>query len=735
MRHSWFLPAFLITCTLGAGSPWEELLQRRRDGNARTARWALCLRPEDSSPAARAGDPVFQKLLTGGDFILEPLGAAAAQDLWNRRGWGAGPHWLLLTPGGEEAGCGAGMPRGEEVLDAIHARGGQPRWEAREEFLREHPDQGEALMESLNQAFQLLRVRVADLDRAGKVQVPVWREGPQGRGAPAPSRIRLAGPQGEAMADELYGEVAGLLERILALPDWELEAGSLASHLARWDVGQSSRMRRLCAQAARSLEQALRQEPYDPELAAFWVEAADAAGQPLDHLEGLCVPVPGDVWPEAAMVSRFLDPSLRRRDWSGALKILSGLVPQGPPEPVTPRGWEDYCRLQGALNALRALALAGQGSRDLAGQALGEARHWAGRNGLREATVLGGAHLMGSAEDAMAWRRLLAQALDRGGDPPPMPTSEPPLRLVVGGMPRWILEWAALRQAPELAPWSPSELRWEAADRLAHENQGARHGWAPGPRWALYRGEELRATGTACPGPRGLAALLENQGPPMLQRLQRLLEAQPDHLAARRERFDLLLRRMPDPRLEPVLAQDAARALVALEFEPSAPWLPDPGLWAQAAQQALPALEQTIRSWPNRAYLWRAWLSWAQFHPRKPSVLALAQATAFWSPGGDWRAWLPYEVQRAVAAELRRQGSYLAMREWFRSIWDHLDHRPLAALRQHERPWVLERRREEETAVFNPLRDALMALGCKDELNELERMFAEMMGRTPPRRP
>ncbi len=638
-------------------------------------------------------------------------------------------------PGGEEAGDGAGLPKGEEVLDAIHARGGKPRWEAREEFLREHPDQGEALLESLAQAFQLLRGRVRDLDRSGRIQIPAWHAGPEDRGAQVPARISLAGPQGEAMADDLYGEVADTFEKIIALPDWEWEAVAVASHLAHWDVGQSGRMRKLCAQAARSLEQALRQDPYDLDLATFWVEMTDAAGLPLEHLDGLCLPVPGDPWPEAGMVSRLVAPSLRRRDWNGALKVLAELAPQGPPEPVTPRGWEDYCRLQGTFHGLRALALAGQGSRDLAAHALGESRHWAGRNGVREAAVFGGSQLMGSAEAAIAWRRLIAQAMDRGGDAPPMPPVEPPLRLVVGGMPSWILEWSALRQAPELAPWSPSELRWEVADRQAHEQQSARRGWGPGPRWALYRGEELRATGTTCPNSGSLAALLDSQGPAMLQRLQRVVEAEPHHLAARRERFDLLLRRMPDPRLEPILAQDAARALVTLEFAPSASWKPDPELWADAAQQALPRLEQAIRSWPNRTYLWRAWFSWARFHPRHPSVLALAQGTVFWSPRGDWRGWLPYEVHRAVAAELRAQGNYPAMREWFRSVWEHLDHRPLTSLPNHERAWVMERRREEETAVFRPLREALQVLGCNDERQELERVFGEMTGRAPSRRP
>jgi tetratricopeptide (TPR) repeat protein len=735
MRVLSALSALLLASSLIAGSPWEDLLQRRRSGDPQGGRWLLCVRPGDFSNIAAFNDPVFQRLLTAGDFALESLAAPVAQDLWHRKGWGGEAHWLLVSPSGEEAAQGSGHPLGEEVLDRIHTAGGKPRFEAREEFLRQHPDQGEAQLEQLGQAFQVLRVRLQALDRAGKVRVPAWHPEPGARTPYTPTRISLApGSQGEAMADELYAEAADAFEKLISLPGWEQEAGAAASYLSYWDVGQSPRMRRLCAQAARDLEQQLRQDPYNADLANFWVEVSDAAGTPLDDLSGLAVPVPGEPWPDPEMVGRFVEPSIRRRDWNGALKLLSELSPQAPPEPVTSFGWEAYCRLQGTIQAQRALALAGLGSWDLAGSALAEARRWGGSNEVREVLLTRGSLFTGPGGDPQAWRQLLSQALGKDGEPPAMPPARPPLRLVVGGMPPWIVAWSGLRTAPELASWSPAELRWEVADARAHEQRRARHGWGPGPRWALYQGEDLLASGASCPASQALAGILEAAGTPMLQRLDRIVQAQPGHLAARRDRYDLLLRRMPDRRLEPTLAEDAARILTTLEFEPGAPWKPDRDLWAAAAQQALPQLEQAIRTWPNRTYLWSAWISWARFHPAQPSVLALAQGTAFWSPRGDWRAWLPYDVQRAVAAELRRQGQFSAMRDWFRGIWERLDHRPLASLHRGEREWVLKRRREEETAVFQPLRDALAALGQNEELAELERVFGEMMGRVPNRR-
>jgi hypothetical protein len=731
MRSFSILPAIFLSCTLAAASPWADFVQRRSP-DPRSGKWLVCMRQGDFSSLEAYKDATFQKLLTAGDCGLENLPPAAAQDLWAQKGWGREAHWLLLSPSGEEAAYGTGRPKGEEILDGIHSTGAKPRWEAREQFLREHPDQGEARLEAVGQAFQVLRVRLLALDKEGKVRVPAWHGEPGAKPGLTNARISLApGRLGEDQADELYAGVAEALEHLLGLPRWERQSGAVAAFLGAYEVGQSTRMRKLCAQAARGLEQALREEPYDQDLANLWMETMDAAGQPLGNLAGMCTPVPGDPWPDPGMLGRLLEPSFRRRDWNGALKLLADLVPQGPPEPMSATGWDNHCRLQCALQAQRAIALAGLGSWDLASSALAEARHWGGSSGVRETLLTRGSLFTGPGGDANAWRLLITQALGREGEPPPMPALEPPLRLVIGGMPKWILNWTALRGAPELAAWSPAELHWEAADREAHEKARARYGWAPGPRWALYRGEQLRASGAQCPEPRGLAAALEGEGLTLLQRLQALLSAQPDHLAARRERFDLLMKRMPDRRLEPLLAQDAAKALMPLAFNPQSGWKPDPALWADAAQQALPALELAIRTWPNRTYLWRAWISWARFHPTRPSVLSLAQSTAFWSPKGEWRSWLPYEVQRAVAAELKRQGNYTAMRDWFRAVWDTLDQRPLRAIYKGEQSWIMERRREEETAVFQPLRDALAALECTQEQAELERAFGEMMGRQP----
>jgi hypothetical protein len=186
---------------------------------------------------------------------------------------------------------------------------------------------------------------------------------------------------------------------------------------------------------------------------------------------------------------------------------------------------------------------------------------------------------------------------------------------------------------------------------------------------------------------------------------------------------------MPDPRLEPLLVEDAVRARLPLPFAPEDLWKPDPALWGAGAQAVLPDLEAQLRNWPTDAGLWQAWISWARFHPARPSLLDLARNLAYWNPEGDWRTTLPAVAQQAVAAELRRQGRFLEMRDWFQAAWDQLDHRPLKELRPWERALAANRHAEEEATIFKPLRAALRALGQNEQLLELERTFGAMMGK------
>ena len=701
--------------------PWEDFVQAHRKVATARGRWTLCVKANVLVPGELLNDREYQKLATGGDWGVEVLGAAQAQDLQSSQG----AQWALLAPSGDVAGTGPGRPQGAALLDAIHASGSRPRFEVREAFLKDHPGQGEARLEELGQELRLLRARVAGLDAQGKVRVPAWH--PEAGTPAGEDRITLAGAEGDAKADELYQGVQEALLSLTQVPAWTREAQWVASRLALFGLGQSTSMKRLFGSLLPALEEEAAADPEDPGLIQLWVEVLDGATMSPEALSGRFLPVPGSVWPNAQILPSLLEPFRRRQDWEGELKLLSDLAPQAPPEPVTQRGWDEYCELQATLLASTTSALASRGSWEQARASLDEALKWGGGRSVQAALLRRGTLAPGA--DTAAWRGLFTQLAQRNTARPPAPPLPPPLRLTLMGRPAWLMAWAALRDAPDLASWSPAELRWEIANTEAHTKARARYGWSAHPRWVLTQGDDLLATGEIRPEAKGLAAILAGHGMPMLDRMALALAQNPGHLGLRRARFDLLLRRMPDPRLEPLLAEDATRARLVLPFTPKEDWKPDEALWGGAAQAVLPELENQLRSWPADAELWRTWIAWSRFHPGRPFLLDLARSLPFWNPAGDWRTLLPYDVQRAVAAELSRQGNFQIMRDWFQASWDLMDHRPLKDLRPWERQYYTDLRREEDTAVFRPLRDALKALGMNEQLLDLERTFGAMMGR------
>jgi len=53
-------------------------------------------------------------------------------------------------------------------------------------------------------------------------------------------------------------------------------------------------------------------------------------------------------------------------------------------------------------------------------------------------------------------------------------------------------------------------------------------------------------------------------------------------------------------------------------------------MWQWSSQQVLPNLETLLHAWPSQIGLWQAWLSWARFHPARPSVVAFEHRLPTW---------------------------------------------------------------------------------------------------------
>ncbi len=310
--------------------------------------------------------------------------------------------------------------------------------------------------------------------------------------------------------------------------------------------------------------------------------------------------------------------------------------------------------------------------------------------------------------------------------PQPPPPAFEPLRLVRFGKADWAGRWEALRFSVPLVPWGPEELRWESAAETT-VLQRERLGWSEEPRWALFQGETMLASELACPSAQALAERLAMGGLTQLQRLDERLSRDPGNLDVRRERFSLQLSRMPQPVLEWNLAEDARLAWIPLPFRQEKAWHPDPDLWANAALKVLPELEEAIRHWPSQPAFWKAWVSWAAFHPRHPSVLNMAQQVELWGSKTRWIVGLPREVHEAVAEALRSQADFEAMRQWFQEARTGLGQFP-QNLRDRE-AWM-----EAAQPIFGFLREALVKLHRDANVVALDREWQVFTRLTAPMR-
>jgi hypothetical protein len=705
---------FLSAQALLAG-PWADFLQANRGRNRGS--WILALPSSALNTGALIRDPDYLELTSGPDWGVSVLGGAEARDLEAS----LGATWALLAPGGEVAGTGNGRPTGAGLLDAIHAHGGRARFELRAAFLQDHPRQGEARLEELTHQARLLRLKLVSLDSQGLVRVGAWH--PQA-GQPPEDRIALQGPEGAERAEELYRNLGEALQALAQVPEWTRGAEEVLARIAPFSLGQSATLRHLAAGLVPDLERAAASDPDGEAVVHFLLDMMDTADDLPTSFGGIFQGAPGEVLPAPPTLGLLLEPYWRRQRWEEALRILEDLVPPAPPEPLDRRGWDAWLQLKAGADACRAATYASMGSWDEARGALAEAVA-CGHSGAVQSALLGRG-IAAATRDPVAWHRLQQQASGAYPHAPPMPVPPGPLTLTLLGRPPWLLDWARLRDAPELAAWAPSVLHWDIATSGAHRSARERFGWCPEPRWALFRDGEVLATGTECPASGALAGVLAAHGTSRLERLADALARNPNSAHLRRHRFQALLRRMPDARLEPLLAEDAAQAFLPLPFGPGDAFHPDPALWSALAPEVLGTLEERLRSWPSDAGLWEAWLSWARFDPARPSALVLAQSLPHWAPRGDWRLAMPFALHRAVAAEMRRAGDYRAMRDWFQEMWEALDRIPLKDVRPWEKDWVQERRGEEETAIVQPLREALRVLGMTDQLAEVDRTWAAM---------
>lgn len=722
------------TVLLGQGKDWPELVASWRRSNHAPA--TLLVPKERLTPAFSRSDESLLLMTSIGDLAVQSLEGAMLAGLSESRGWKPGSHWFLLGKDGTLLDEGTDLPKGDYLQGRLAAAGIASTWEALEQFIRLQPENGPALQKRLSIALRLARRRLLNLREQGKVGAPKFV---MEFGFPVVEPAKLID---QTLPDAWCGEVEDTLKLLNQLPDpWRM--GDKMTFQVWLDFygratslgvrGELARLRDAILEAwkqtpdsGRDWKQTQEDEGLSTGLGGFWM-SCDLASRRDDGLPELplLTPAPGRFWPGLPLLMTLPWSSSESGNARGILAFLDRLPADRDMPTLWYDAWPEWLRFRSFVSFRRATALGNLGRWQEAALALQECRRLSGKQWTETAASLSSLFRKGEPPDPpgkaeapvpMRPPEVFLEVL-RWPNLEELPPPQPPLpfRFLVWGQPDWAKHWDVLRASAALAPWDTAELRRDAPTDSDSTRLALAGFQASG--WAVFQGDSTIVTrGDSAPDPAKLALQLRSAAPARIQVLDHFIAQHPEHLDARRDRFALVRSRMPQPALESRLFEDAARIQGSLEFGPDAPWISDLEGWRNQARKVVPELESRLRRWPDHAGLWRAWVSWSAFLEKPPSVVAFAGRLPVFGPREDWTAQLPSQVHRAVAKECRQSRKFELMADWFEGAWRNL----VARMRWADSPEM----GDQEKAIHDGYREALTALGRKEERQELDRAWA-----------
>ena len=661
------------------------------------------------------------------------------EQAWGLRlGWEPGPHWLLLSPTGEPLLSGTSQPDPAKWLDAMRGTGWRPRFELRDAFLREHPDNGNAWGEALYEAARYASHRAVVEHR---LNAPDPAKDP---GLNLDDIDNRPTPPDQDQAQ--WGPAVLALRGLMGVEGWT-EQPHLLLPLISLRVGgvkNSQIMREPLRRLRQGLETALRRRPKNILLWSAWEACWDLSPEVdpralVQSLDG----APREPWPPLSSSGPLGEAFVSNQDWVGLESLASRAFDDAMNRDLLPYQGKDYpYQVVANWGFWRLLALEKQGRTTEARELVKAFRSTLGSRWPEYASGgLGPSLAFYLGKEGPLVQSLKDAKHEKAPPDPPKPVFPPPLRLALMGHPVWEREWNRYASLAAFDSWEPGEeLGWQALKPQEEKALCAHLGWGPQPRWMLLRGEEVLASGGTLPTPTYLADRVRAEGEPYLDQLGAFIRQHPDQLEAREARMGALRSRMPNERLEGTLLEDA---LVTLEpFHPGegsilpmvGDWKPRRELWAPAARRALPDLESRLQRWPERRELWEAWLDWAQVSDRPASPARLMENLAIWksrSAGGAGP--LPDGILALVSKRLADEGRWQDLADWCQAFWDGGVREELRRLTRSIPIGARATREHRGEAInrflkslVNPYRIALEKLGRTAQLNAFLQEVGEM---------
>jgi len=256
---------------------------------------------------------------------LDPEEEGMVKELREREHWDATPRWLLFDTSGRIARSSTDAPRLNDVLQAFQEAGLKPMKQRLEEFLKEHPDRQDALMELCRWEGTIASRRLRPLLSPKK----------QGEETNLPTLLASKGPGAnasqvgvdllEAPEDfRIFGDYANILDRVMNSDAWMISDARLMPAALPAGGRLSPLLKQKARQYILKIEEALRRQPNLRDAWRVWIQLCDWAdlSEPESFIESI-QPLPGDGDFPPDSVTSILVLSLRQRgDWAGLLKLL-----------------------------------------------------------------------------------------------------------------------------------------------------------------------------------------------------------------------------------------------------------------------------------------------------------------------------------------------------------------------------------------------------------------------------
>lgn len=619
-----------------------------------------------------SGDPELRRLRASGELTFLQLDDFQAKALWSRQHWTLGEsHWAILGPESTIVATGNAQPTPASLLQTLRDAGWKPQAERRDDFLREHPDNGEAWQDLFTEAMKVaLGPGSPDVRPQGKGGG--GKGGRQGGGDSTPD---------PAEDEARFGEVDRALRGILNVDGWveHFEFTMGLDEGAKGFAG-SQLLQPPTAIMRGGVEAALKARPGDWRLWSAWTELAGPGDSPEALLASLD-PAPRQPWPPLDASEPVALAYRRTQDWLGLERCASAAMAQAL-QPLVVQATEDGSALWHRASVVvawgpyRVEALLHLGRLQDAMAMLAECRSLSGRAWRRVQQAFGHISLGGDLEKVLSDddRRAIKEFLRQPAAPDiPAPAAPPPLRLAIQGRPYWEGEFMELQKSGSFDAWKPgTDLLWNRLTPVEARMFKDR-GEGGEDRWLLLRGNELLASGGELPSLGTLTDLVRAQGLPYLGELDAFIKAHPDHAEAREQRINEVMARSQTVGLEHRLLADRTRTQSEAFFPKG--WKPDHELWAQASRQMLPQIEADLRRWPTSSSLWRDWISWAALHPAHPKPGALLRTLSVWKNVEQSRSILragpmPMDSIMVVTGFLQSQKDWESQADWCRALYD-----------------------------------------------------------------